>query len=238
MRVLIIESEVALAATIRRSLRENRFKVDVALDGRSGLARAFVRPYSAIVVDQSLPDVGGDEICRTLRADGAQSAMLMLTAAPCEHHASPAAEAIGPDDCLSRPFDASEVINRLRLLLRRDRIHKEPVIRIADLTIDTDTREVTRAGHRIALTGREYTLLEALAAQEGRVLDREAIQERVWLDEDSYSNTVDVHIGVLRKKIDQGHAEKLIHTVRGLGYVLRRGGIEIGADEHAMLAHH
>ncbi|BDI29623.1 DNA-binding response regulator [Capsulimonas corticalis] len=238
MRVLIIESEVALAATIRRSLRENRFKVDVALDGRSGLARAFVRPYSAIVVDQALPDLGGEEICRTLREDGAHSPVLMLTGVGAESAPSPSAEGTGADDFLPRPFDASDLLTRLRLLLRRNRIHKEPIIRISDLTIDTDSHEVTRAGRTVALTGREYTLLEALAAQEGRVLDREAIQERVWLDEDSYSNTVDVHIGVLRKKIDQGHAEKLIHTVRGLGYVLRRGGVGMDGVEHTQLAHH
>ncbi|MEO7717276.1 MAG: response regulator transcription factor [Capsulimonas sp.] len=238
MRVLVIESEVALAATIRRSLREHRFKVDVALDGRSGLARAFVRPYSAIVVDQALPDLCGDEICRTLRADGSQSPLLMLTDPHTECANGSKAEGAGPDDCLSRPFDASDLLTRLRLLLRRNRVHKEPVIRVADLTIDTDSHEVTRAGRKIGLTSREYTLLEALAAQEGHALDRAAIQERVWLDEDSASNTVDVHIGVLRKKIDQGHEEKLIHTVRGIGYVVRRGLEEISASGSAALLHH
>ena len=129
---------------------------------------------------------------------------------------------MGADDYLPKPFAFPELMARVEALLRRDKVHKSPVIRVADLEIDTATRWVTRAGEPIRLSHREYELLEALASREGQVLTREAIQERIWMDEESMSNTVDVYIGFLRKKVDAGHDVKLIHTVRGTGYALRR----------------
>ena len=122
---------------------------------------------------------------------------------------------------MPKPFEFPELLARVRALLRRDKVHRTRVIQVADLEIDTAQRRVTRAGAEIGLSHREYDLLEALAAHESQVLTREVIQERIWMDEDSYSNTVDVYIGMLRKKIDAGHARKLIQTVRGLGYTLR-----------------
>jgi DNA-binding response OmpR family regulator len=114
-----------------------------------------------------------------------------------------------------------ELVARVRALVRRDRIHRTRVIRVADLEIDTAARRVTRAGVEIGLSAREYDLLEALASREGQVLTRDVILERIWMDDDSYSNTVDVRIGLLRKKIDAVGSSRLIHTVRGVGYVLR-----------------
>jgi two-component system copper resistance phosphate regulon response regulator CusR len=128
----------------------------------------------------------------------------------------------GADDYLAKPFEFPELLARVRALVRRDKVHRARVIRVADLEIDTAMRRVTRGGTAIPLSHREYDLLEALAASEGRVLTREVIQERIWRDEESYSNTVDVYIGLLRKKIDAGSDVKLIQTVRGLGYTLRR----------------
>jgi two-component system copper resistance phosphate regulon response regulator CusR len=128
---------------------------------------------------------------------------------------------LGADDYLPKPFHFAELLARVRALLRRDKVHKSRIIRISDIEIDTGRHRVTRNGRELELTPREYSLLEALAGHEGRVLTRETIQSRVWKDHESASNTVDVYIGLLRKKIDSNRKVKLIHTVHGLGYSLR-----------------
>jgi two-component system copper resistance phosphate regulon response regulator CusR len=128
---------------------------------------------------------------------------------------------IGADDYLAKPFEVTELVARAHALVRRDKVNKSLVTKIADLEIDRSNRTVKRAGEEVKLTRREYDLVEALASNEGRVLSRQVIQERVWGDEDSSSNTVDVFIGTLRKKVDQPHEVKLIHTVHGFGYMMR-----------------
>jgi two-component system copper resistance phosphate regulon response regulator CusR len=132
----------------------------------------------------------------------------------------------GADDYLPKPFDFDELIARISALHRRDKVHKERIVRVAHLEIDTTTRRVLCAGREISLTPREYSLLEALAQNEGRTLTREVIQYRVWNDDESLSNTVDVYIAMLRKKVDSGREAKLIHTVHGLGYTLKRPEVE------------
>lgn len=225
MRVLIIEDEPAIAEAIREGLEDEHFLVDIARDGRKGLEMAEDGTYAAVVLDLMLPGLDGWQICQRLREDGNTTPILMLTARGAPDERVRGLE-MGADDYLPKPFHFPELLARVNALIRRDRIHKGRVIKIADLEIDTKARTVTRAGQSITLTGREYTLLEALAAREGHVLSRDTIQERVWMDDESMmssSNTVDVHIGQLRKKIDGGHAVKLIHTVRGSGYALKRG---------------
>lgn len=221
MKILLIEDEEPIADVIRRGLEEAHYQVDVAHDGEAGLKRALSDSYALLLLDLMLPGRDGWSICRELRTRRQTLPILMLTARDSVQDRVQGLE-MGADDYLPKPFDFSELLARVRALLRRDRLHKTRTFRIADLEIDTGSHQVTRAGREISLTRREYTLLEALAANEGRVLTRELIQNRVWDNDESYSNTVDVHIGVLRKKIDSGHAVKLIHTVHGLGYTLKR----------------
>jgi two-component system copper resistance phosphate regulon response regulator CusR len=220
MRILLVEDEKAIASVIRRGLEAARFEVDVASDGEEGLALALEREHAVIILDLMLPKRDGWSVCEELRARRMVTPILMLTARDGAQDKVRGLE-MGADDYLAKPFDFSELVARVRALLRRDKIHRTRVIRIADLEIDTVAGTVRREGKELHLTRREFTLLEALAANEGRVLTREAILDRVWMDEESYSNTVDVHIGLLRKKVDAGRAVRLIHTVHGVGYTLR-----------------
>lgn len=220
MRILVVEDDAAIARLVRRGLEQDHFQVDVAQDGQEGYALALERSYGLIVLDLMLPKMDGLQVCEELRAHRCTTPILMLTARDAIEDRVRGLET-GADDYLPKPFEFSELLARVRALLRRDRIHKTRMIRIADLEIDTAKRLVTRAGTEIGLSHREYELLEALASHEGQVLTREVIQERIWMDEDSFSNVVDVYVGMLRKKIDAGQPVRLIHTVRGAGYTLR-----------------
>jgi DNA-binding response OmpR family regulator len=220
LRILLIEDETAIAAVVRRGLEEARYQVDVAGDGAAGLKLALARDYSLIILDLMLPGQDGWSVCRALRSRRITTPILMLTALDATEDRIRGLDT-GADDYLPKPFDFGELVARVRALIRRDRVHKARVIRVGDLEIDTAAARVTRGGAEIRLTPREYSLLEALASNEGRVLTREVIMERVWMDEESYSNTVDVHVGLLRKKVDAGHPVRLIHTVHGMGYTLR-----------------
>lgn len=220
VRILLVEDDPVIAEGVREGLEEARFEVDVARDGADGLRMARDGDYALLILDVMLPRMDGRALCEELRARRVTTPILMLTARDALDDRVRGLEA-GADDYLPKPFQFPELLARVRAQLRRDKIHRARVIRIADLEIDTDTRRVRRAGKEIALTGREYSLLEALAANEGRVLSREMIQEQVWRDDESFSGTVNVHITHLRKKIDEGHALKLIRTVYGSGYTLR-----------------
>ncbi len=221
MKLLLVEDEAGISRVLRRGLEMAHFEVDIAQDGKKGLEMALCQEYSLIILDLMLPGMDGREICRELRVKRRTTPILMLTALSTLADRVNGLET-GADDYLCKPFEFPELLARVQALLRRDKIHKGRNIRILDLKIDTQLHYVERNGTEIPLSQREYLLLEALATNEGRVLSRETIQERVWMDEDSYSNVVDVYIGLLRKKIDAGSDVKLIHTVRGLGYSLRR----------------
>lgn len=221
MRILLVEDDDAIAEMIAGGLAEDHYTVEVANDGKAGYRQASENHYALIVLDLMLPGMNGWEICETLRTSGNQTPILMLTARDAVSDRVRGLE-LGADDYLPKPFHFAELRARVQALLRRDRIHKSRVIRVADLMIDTGLRRVSRAGHEVLLTPREYALLEALASHEGQVLTREIIQERIWMDDDSYSNTVDVRIGGLRRKIDADYSVKLIQTVHGVGYTLRR----------------
>jgi two-component system copper resistance phosphate regulon response regulator CusR len=231
VRLLLVEDEAAIACRVQESLEATGYTVDWARDGHEALALVREREYAVIILDLLLPGVDGWKVCESLRRRRDTTPILMLTARGALEDRLRGFE-IGADDYLTKPFELPELRARVRALIRRHTVHKTRLIRIADLEIDTEARRVRRSGREVPLTPREYTLLEALALNEGRVLSREYIQERVWLDDESYSNTITVRVRQLRQKIDPpaarvpGNAVRLIHTVYGQGYVLRAPELE------------
>ncbi|MBB6051160.1 response regulator transcription factor [Armatimonas rosea] len=220
MRVLVIEDDPAIASMLVAGLQDVPYTVDHASDGVRGLALLQEQDYHLIVLDVMLPDMSGWEVCERLRLRRNRTPVLMLSARNAVDDKIRGLDA-GADDYLPKPFEFGELLARVRALLRRDRIHRTRTIQIADLRIDTAQRRVTRGEQEIGLSHREYELLEALASHEGVVLSRERIQETIWQNEGATSATVDVYIGLLRKKMDTGFAHKLIQTVHGAGYTLR-----------------
>ena len=221
MRVLLIEDDVLIRDVVTRGLEEQQvYSVDAAADGHTGLRMALEVDYALIILDLMLPGLDGWSLCDKLRARRVSTPILMLTARDAVADRVRGLEA-GADDYLPKPFDFDELLARVRALLRRDKVYKARVLHVGHLEIDTGSRQVTCDGEEVRLTPREYALLEALAMNEGRILTREAIRYRVWSDEESTSNTVDVYIGLLRKKLEGGLSDKLIHTVHGLGYMLK-----------------
>jgi len=220
MRILLVEDDEVIAERIKAGLERARFTVDVAFDGETGLQLARDGPYALLILDLMLPRRDGWSVCEALRLRRNPLPILMLTARGGVEERVRGLNT-GADDYLPKPFDFNELLARVRALLRRDQIHKSRVIQIADLEIDPAARLVRRGGQEIVLTPREFALLEALARNEGRALTRDYILERVWGNDESYSNTVSFHVASLRKKIDAEHAVKLIQTVHGIGYALR-----------------
>ncbi len=220
MRILLIEDDEVIAERIQAGLEKAKFPVEIAADGEAGLRMALHGSYSLIILDLMLPGRDGWSVCEALRARRINTPILMLTARDAVEDRVRGLEC-GADDYLPKPFAFSELQARVRALLRREWTNRSRVLKVADLEVDTTARRVVRGGLEISLTPREYTLLEALAANEGRTLTREYVLERVWGDEESYSNTVAFHVAILRKKVDAAYPVKLIHTVHGVGYVLR-----------------
>ncbi len=220
MKILIVEDDAEIASAVREGLDEAGYVTQVVRDGERALRVAEGGGFGLILLDLMLPSMDGLEICRRLRAARMNVPILMVTARDTIPDRVGGLE-MGADDYLVKPFDFEELLARVRALLRRESAVKSGRIQIDDLVVDTQARTATRGGREIPLTGREYALLEALASHTGQILSREAIQERVWSDEHSVSNTVDVCVKNLRRKVDEGEERKLIHTVYGMGYVLR-----------------
>ena len=220
MRILLVEDEPSAATMLAKGLREDAYAVDIAADGETALAQAFVNDYDLIILDVVLPGKDGFKICRELRTIGLSAPVLMLTARDAVEDRVEGLDS-GADDYLSKPFDFEELLARVRALLRRRPALYPEVITVGNLSVDTRARHVTRAGQNIDRTAKEYALLEYLARRAGEVVSRADISEHVWDESyDPFSKVIEVFIQRLRRKVDEGHALKLIHTRRGEGYVL------------------
>lgn len=221
MKILLVEDEERLASFIRKGISAEGYEVEVAYDGRAGLALFRRETYDIIILDVNLPQMNGFELCRLIRSENETIPVLMLTALDSLADKSDGFNA-GADDYLAKPFEFQELLLRLRALTRRNSSRLKQILRLADLELNLDTKTVTRAGKRIDLTTREYTLIEYLMLNKGKIISRVDISERVWsLNFDTNSNIIDVYISYLRKKIDKGYSPKLVHTIVGMGYVLR-----------------
>lgn len=223
MKILLIEDEPKVAAFIKKGLEEQAYEVDQAYDGTFGVKLALQQEYDLIILDIILPNQNGLEVCREIRRHNSSVAILMLTALGTTDDKIIGLDA-GADDYLTKPFEFKELLARLRALVRRssDSVPGEKLI-IADLELDVAKKTVTRAGKPISLTAREFALLHYLMRNKGRVVSRVDITEQVWETSfDTGSNVIDVYINFLRKKIDRDHPAKLIHTLVGMGYVLKQ----------------
>jgi heavy metal response regulator len=221
MRLLVVEDEKKVASFIKKGLEEEGYVVDLAADGESGLRMALDQVHDLIVLDLHLPKKNGLRVLQELRAEKVNTPVLLLTVRAAIEDKVLGLDA-GADDYLTKPFAFQELLARVRALLRRRAEAEATVLRVADLTLDPARRLVSRGEEKIALTLKEFTLLEYFMRNSGRVLTRTMIAERVWgYDFDPMTNIIDVYVNYLRKKIDAARETKLIHTVRGVGYVLK-----------------
>ena len=222
MRILVVEDDRKVARFVRQGLSEEGHAVEIAKDGSEALAFAFTEPtYDLIVLDVMLPGQDGFGVLKTLRAHKVAVPVLMLTARDSVTDKVAGLD-LGADDYLTKPFAFEEFLARVRALLRRRDTDRAPLLRLDDLTVDPETRRVMRGDRRIELTARQYALLEYFLRNAGRVLTRPMIAQHVWgLAFDAESNVIDVYVGCLRRKIERDRERRLLHTVRGAGYVLQ-----------------
>jgi heavy metal response regulator len=221
MRLLVVEDETKLARFIQQGLEEEGYAVDLAADGAMGLAMALERVHDLIILDIQLPRMDGLRVLQELRQARVKIPVLLLTVRAAIEDKVLGLDA-GADDYLTKPFAFRELVARVRALLRRGAEVSAPVLQVADLTLDPARRVVTRGGESIMLTPREFALLDYFMRNPGRVLTRTMIAEHVWdYTFDLTTNVIDVYVQYLRKKIDADRQPKLLHTVRGVGYVLK-----------------
>lgn len=221
MKVLIVEDDRTVGQYVQRGLEEHNYQADLVDDGLEGLRLISGGQYDLVVLDLRLPSMSGVEIVRTLRDRGVTTPILILTAQDSVETKVQALRS-GADDYVTKPFAFEELLARVEALGRRPVQMTSPVLRVADLEVDTSLREVRRAGRKIDVTPKEYTVLEYLVRHQGRVMSRTLITEYAWdYHFDPGTNIVDVVINRLRKKIEQGFSTRLLHTVRGVGYVVR-----------------
>ncbi|HEY8285397.1 MAG TPA: response regulator transcription factor [Chloroflexota bacterium] len=220
MHILLVEDDQRIAEFVAKGLRESGYTVAVDHDGEEGYLDALLNPYDLLVLDIMLPTMDGISIARKLRAARKTTPILMLTARDSERDKILGLDT-GADDYLTKPFAFGEFLARVRSLLRRETMTRASVMQVGDLELDTAARRARRGGQELALSAREYALLEYLVHHAGQILTRELLAEHVWTDADVESNVIDVYVRYLRAKVDAPFGTPLIHTVRGVGYTLR-----------------
>jgi heavy metal response regulator len=221
MRVLVVEDNRVMGASLGQGLREHGYAVDVVTDGNQGFDYASCGVYDLLILDRMLPGQDGLELLRRLRDKGVRTPAIFLTAKSAVNDRVQGLD-VGADDYLVKPFAFAELLARIRVVLRRGTESPSPNLQVADLRLDPSTRSVERAGRRIDLTAKQFALLEYLMRHAGQVVSRTMVLEHVWdFEFDAMTNVVDVHINRLRNKIDRDFDRPLIHTLRGVGYVLR-----------------
>jgi heavy metal response regulator len=221
MRILVVEDERKVASFIQRGLEAARYSVEVEHDGEAALKRLLEEEYDLVILDVMLPKLDGLGLMKRVRQRGIDVPVLLLTARVTVADKVLGLD-LGADDYLTKPFAVEELLARVRALLRRGTATAPAVLTIANLRIDPATREVTRGNKKIDLTAKEYALLEFLVRRREQVLSRAVIAQHVWgVNYDTFTNVIDVYVNYLRKKIDSGFEPKLIHSVRGVGYVLK-----------------
>lgn len=221
MRILIAEDEKSLNRIIAKQLKAAGYSVDCAFNGEEAYDLISMTDYDAAVFDVMMPKIDGFSLLKKIRNEGNNLPVLFLTARDSIEDRVEGLD-IGADDYLVKPFAFEELLARIRVLIRKNSVSNSNIITVADLTVDISSRKVTRGGKDILLSAKEYELLQYLAVNNGIVLSREKIEDHIWnYDYEGGTNVVDVYIRYLRKKIDDGYDKKLIHTVRGMGYVLR-----------------
>jgi len=221
MRVLVVEDEKKISDFIKRGLKEEGYAVDAAYDGEEGRFLAKTNTYDLILLDLMLPKIDGLTLCKTLKSEGLQAPVIMLTAKGTVEDKVAGLDS-GADDYITKPFAFEELLARMRAILRKKEDRTENTLQISDLVLDLIKHKVTRAGEEVPLTAKEYALLEYLMRNAGSVVTRTMISEHVWdVDFDTFTNVIDVYINYLRNKIDTGHKKKLIHTIRGRGYIIK-----------------
>ena len=221
MKILVIEDDPTVGQFVKRGFEEQRWGVDLVANGDDGEARAVSEEYDVIILDMRLPGKSGAQVLHDLRARGFDRPVLILTAQDAVDSKVETLRA-GADDYVTKPFAFEELLARVEALSRRPRARISPVLKVADLSLNLDTREVSRDGHPIELTPKEYTVLEYLMRHAGQVVTRTILLDNVWnYHFDPKTNVVESHLSRLRTKIDKGFTPELIHTVRGAGYCLR-----------------
>jgi len=221
MRILVIEDEKKVARFIKKGLGEEGYAVDLAFDGEEGLARVLDQVHDLIILDIALPKMDGLQLLKKLREKKVPTPVLLLTVRATIEDKVLGLDS-GADDYLTKPFAFQELLARIRALLRRKAEAGPPLLQVEDLVLDPARHLVNRGGEKIDLTSKEFALLEYLMRNAGRVLTRAMISEHVWnYDFDTETNVIDVYVNYLRRKIDSGGEKKLIHTIRGSGYVLK-----------------
>ncbi|MFA6256732.1 MAG: response regulator transcription factor [Candidatus Paceibacterota bacterium] len=221
MTILVIEDEVKLAEVLRKALVGQRYTVEVAHDGEAGFNKALKNNYGLIILDLMLPKKDGMDVCRELRERHIHTPIVMLTAKGVLEDRVQGLD-VGADDYIMKPFEMEELFARVRAVLRRRKVSDPLVLKVADLVMDTKSHEVTRAGKKVALTPKEYKILDTLMRQSGEALSRDQLIKEAWGNDFKEDNhELNVHMRYLRTKVDKGNSKPLIQTVRGVGYIIK-----------------